>query len=83
MEQPRSEYSASLESLRAKPLRALVVEDSVLQRRILTLALKKWGFEVIEADSGIAALEICQTSPPDLVISDWMMPGMDGIAFCK
>ncbi|WP_235820470.1 PP2C family protein-serine/threonine phosphatase [Falsiruegeria litorea] len=61
----------------------LVVDDSRLQRRILVSSLKKWGFEVIEADCGEAALEICRTSPPDLVLSDWVMPGMSGLEFCK
>jgi len=61
----------------------LVVDDSRLQRRILTTSLKRWGFVVSEADSGTEALEICQRDPPDLVLSDWMMPGMDGLEFCR
>lgn len=63
--------------------KVLVVDDSRLQRRILVSSLKKWGFEVIEADSGEAAMALCQTEPPDLVLSDWMMPGMNGLEFCK
>ena len=61
----------------------LVVDDSRLQRRILVSSLKKWGFEVVEADCGEAALEICRTSPPDLILSDWVMPGMSGLEFCE
>ncbi len=61
----------------------LVVDDSRLQRRILTSSLKKWGFTVVEADSGEAAMEICESDPPDLVLSDWMMPGMSGVEFCE
>ena len=61
----------------------LVVDDSRLQRRILTASLKRWGFEVREAESGTEALEICRDWPPDLVMSDWMMPGMDGPEFCR
>ncbi|KIC18242.1 chemotaxis protein CheY [Leisingera sp. ANG1] len=63
--------------------RVLVVDDSRLQRRILVASLKKWGFEVVEADSGEAAMEICQADPPDLILSDWMMPGMNGLEFCR
>ena len=63
--------------------RVLVVDDSRLQRRILVASLKKWGFEVVEADSGESAMEICQQDPPDLILSDWMMPGMNGIEFCQ
>ena len=61
----------------------LVVDDSRLQRRILMASLKRWGFEVQEAESGVEALEICRHSPPDLVMSDWMMPGMTGLEFCR
>ncbi|WP_170468258.1 PP2C family protein-serine/threonine phosphatase [Ruegeria arenilitoris] len=63
--------------------KVLVVDDSRLQRRILVASLKKWGFEVLEADSGDAAIELCATDPPDLVLSDWVMPGMSGLDFCK
>ncbi len=63
--------------------RVLVVDDSRLQRRILVSSLKKWGFDVVEADSGGAAMEICEQTMPDLVLSDWMMPGMNGLEFCR
>lgn len=63
--------------------RVLVVDDSRLQRRILVSSLRKWGFEVVEAESGEAALQICEHSLPDLVLSDWMMPGMTGLEFCR
>lgn len=64
------------------PHRVLIVDDSRLQRRILSSSVKRWGFEVFEAASGEEALEICQTVSPDLVLSDWMMPGMNGLEFC-
>lgn len=54
-----------------------------MQRRILTSALKKFGLEVREAGSGVEALELCRDCAPDLVISDWMMPEMNGLEFCK
>jgi len=63
--------------------RVLVVDDSRAQRRILTASLQRWGFDVREADSGGAALEICAGYAPDLVLSDWMMPGMTGLQFCR
>lgn len=63
--------------------RVLVVDDSRLQRRILVSSLSKWGFDVIEADSGESAMEICSQTMPDLVLSDWMMPGMSGLEFCR
>ncbi len=62
---------------------AMVVDDSKLQRRILSASLKKWGFEVVEAASGPDAIEKCKKRLPDLVLSDWVMPGMSGLQFCR
>ena len=61
----------------------LVVDDSRAQRRLLARALGKWGYETIEADSGEAALDITASSQVDIVISDWMMPGMSGVEFSR
>ena len=61
----------------------LVVDDSKLQRKILTSLVKRWGFEVREAESGEQALEMCRTDQPDIVLSDWMMPGINGLEFCQ
>nr|WP_274608782.1 SpoIIE family protein phosphatase [Vannielia litorea] len=60
----------------------MVVDDSRMQRRILSAMLVKWGYAVYEASGGKQALEICVSDPPDFVLSDWMMPGMNGIEFC-
>jgi phosphoserine phosphatase RsbU/P len=62
--------------------RVLIVDDSRLQRRILSSSVKRWGFEVHEASSGEEALNIAREVQPDLVLSDWMMPGMNGLEFC-
>ncbi|WP_306151222.1 PP2C family protein-serine/threonine phosphatase [Roseovarius sp. MMSF_3281] len=61
----------------------LIVDDSRVQRRILCASLQRWGFAVREAESGLEALDVCRDHPPDLVMSDWMMPGMDGLDFCR
>ena len=63
--------------------RVLVVDDSLLQRRILVRALHDWGYEVEEAASAEEAMACCTSRPPDLVLSDWVMPGMSGVEFCK
>lgn len=64
-------------------LTVLLVEDSSTQRRIMRLTLERFGFVVIEAGSGQEALAICTTSDVDMVICDWMMPGMTGPEFCQ
>jgi len=61
----------------------LVVDDSRLQRRLLTLALNRGGYDVLEAESGEAGLAICRDNHVDMVLSDWMMPGMGGLEFCR
>jgi phosphoserine phosphatase RsbU/P len=61
----------------------LVVDDSRLQRRILTASLARRGYDVIEAASGEEALTACRERMPDLILSDWMMPGMSGLEFCE
>jgi len=63
--------------------RILVVDDSKLQRKILSSSLMRWGYDVIEADCGDSALRICAEHRPDIVVSDWIMPGMTGLEFCK
>ncbi|MBY5933382.1 SpoIIE family protein phosphatase [Tateyamaria omphalii] len=63
-------------------LRVLIVDDSRLQRKILSSSVKRWGFEVYEAGSAEEALKICEDVLPDLVLSDWVMPGMNGLEFC-
>ncbi|MFK7836934.1 MAG: PP2C family protein-serine/threonine phosphatase [Sulfitobacter sp.] len=65
------------------PYRVLVVDDSALQRRILTATLGRWGYEVTEASNAEDALAQCAQEQPDVIISDWMMPGMTGIEFCE
>ncbi|GHA49181.1 fused response regulator/phosphatase [Amylibacter ulvae] len=63
--------------------RVLVVDESKMQRKLVIALLKKWGFEIFEADSGKSALEICSRQSIDLVISDWVMPEMSGLDFCE
>ncbi|MEK9978905.1 MAG: response regulator, partial [Paracoccaceae bacterium] len=60
----------------------LVVDDSKLQRRIVRSMLEKRGHRVIEAKSGEEGLVMSALTYPDLVLSDWMMPGMSGLEFC-
>ncbi|MGB3246677.1 MAG: SpoIIE family protein phosphatase [Sulfitobacter sp.] len=64
-------------------IKVLVVDDSRFQRRILAASLSKLGYHVTEAESGEEAMERCLETLPDMVLSDWMMPGMSGLEFCE
>ena len=63
--------------------RVLVVDDSKLQRRLLVKALAGGNYAVTEAEDAEAAIEACRANPPDIILSDWMMPGMTGPEFCR
>ncbi|MGI6902352.1 MULTISPECIES: PP2C family protein-serine/threonine phosphatase [Leclercia] len=45
--------------------------------------LAQWGYKVSEAENGLAALQILESRPVSLVISDWEMPEMDGLTLCR
>ncbi len=62
--------------------RVLVVDDSPAQRRVLRATLARQGFDVIDAGSGSEALKVLEEHRVDLILSDWMMPGMDGLELC-
>jgi putative two-component system response regulator len=64
-----------------KPL-VLVVDDDLGVRMILERLLGAEGLEVVTAESGIRALALLERRPPDLVLLDVVMPGLDGFAVC-
>lgn len=61
----------------------LVVDDSRAQRFLVASSLRNRGFNVLQAASGEEALALCRQAEIDLVLSDWIMPGMNGVAFCR
>ena len=63
--------------------KVLIVDDSRAQRLLVQAGLRGHGFTVLHAESGDEALAICAQEDVDLVLSDWMMPGMTGIEFCR
>lgn len=66
-----------------KPASILVVEDEQDQRRILTRILSREGHDVREAASAEAACKALEQSLPDVVVSDWKLPGEDGLYLLK
>jgi len=67
----------------ALKLRVLVADDDAVTRRILQVAITRLGHECVLACDGTEALELYQGAEIDVVISDWTMPGMDGIDLCR
>lgn len=63
--------------------RILLVDDDPLQRRVLRKWLSLDDYDLIEAQDGTSAWQEVRRQPPDLIISDWMMPGMDGLDLCR
>lgn len=61
----------------------LVVDDDADQIALLSEALAARGHQVRSAEHGEEALDICARQPPDVVLLDVMMPGMDGIETCR
>lgn len=61
----------------------LVVDDSSIVRKAARRFLEGFGFAVREAADGSQALNACREALPDLVLLDWNMPVMDGIAFLR
>jgi sigma-B regulation protein RsbU (phosphoserine phosphatase) len=61
----------------------LVVDDSRAQRHMVSMQLRRWGYRVSECGSALSALDLCRSDDIDIIISDWMMPGMTGLEFCR
>jgi DNA-binding response OmpR family regulator len=64
-------------------LRVLVAEDQPLLRRIMVRMIQKLGHQAIGAENGTRAWELFVQRPSDVVITDWLMPGMDGLDLCR
>lgn len=63
--------------------RVLFVDDDALMGRLVRDFLEQEGFQVTVAPSGKDGLDLARQSPPDLILLDIMMPGMDGFEVCR
>ena len=88
---PLSDLLADLENVKTKNkkalpmtgLRILAIDDDPVALLMLSKQLEDAGHQVITAEDGKAGLQIALESQPNMVITDWMMPEMDGIDFCR
>ena len=67
----------------AAKARLLVVEDEPDIQELLRYNLMREGYAVVCADRGEQALRVVQDSPPDLIVLDLMLPGIDGLEVCR
>ena len=66
------------------PIRILLVDDVPLFRNMLSTFLSKYpGFEIFEAENGKDGLRLALETKPDLIISDYYMPFLDGVELCR
>ncbi|PTY08487.1 response regulator [Opitutaceae bacterium EW11] len=64
-------------------MKILAVEDDLVARKILVQALHRLGHEVAEASDGVEALALLDQEPVRVIVSDWLMPEMDGLELCR
>ncbi|MCO6441556.1 MAG: phosphate regulon transcriptional regulator PhoB [Nitrococcus mobilis] len=64
-------------------LKILIIEDEAAIREMIAMALTRGDYSVHQADSAEAGLALLDEIVPDLVLLDWMLPGMSGIAFAR
>jgi len=64
-------------------MKILVAEDDYVSRLLVKRTINKIGHKVLEAENGVLAWQIFQDQSPEMIISDWMMPEMDGLELCR
>lgn len=64
-------------------MKILVADDDLIFRTLMVSILNDGGHEVLEAENGLQAWDLLQSSPPDLAVLDVNMPEMDGVELLK
>jgi two-component system, cell cycle sensor histidine kinase and response regulator CckA len=63
-------------------MKILIVDDNEINRKLLRVTLQAEGLDTVEASDGVEALETLESEEVDVIISDILMPNMDGYRFC-
>lgn len=61
----------------------LVVDDEANIRQLVRFNLEKEGYTILEAEDGLACLELARREKPELIVLDIMLPGKDGLEVCR
>ena len=64
-------------------MKMIIVDDEPVARAILQHALETLGHEIIATGNGLEAWEVFDRDPVRLIVSDWKMPGLDGLGLCE
>jgi len=64
-------------------MKMIIADDEPVSRAILQRALENFGHEIIVAGNGLEAWEEFNRQPVRLIVSDWKMPGLDGLGLCQ
>jgi DNA-binding response OmpR family regulator len=64
-------------------MKVLIAEDDPTMRQMVRHLVAQAGYEVVVAEDGIQALDVAGREHPELVVTDWMMPGIDGVDLCR
>lgn len=64
-------------------IKLLLIDDSATSRAVLRVYMTGRGYELIEAESAEAGLQLAAERLPDVVLVDLKLPGMDGLSFCR
>jgi len=65
------------------PPKALIIDDEIQLRRLLSLALKGRGYEVVQAENGVQGLDAAVRHQPEIILLDLGLPDMDGVEVLK
>ena len=64
-------------------MKKLIVEDDPVSQKLLEKIVRREGYDAILANNGKSAWKIVKKEKVDMVITDWMMPEMDGLKLCR
>jgi DNA-binding response OmpR family regulator len=78
-----SDHQESAQSSAEPQRRVLIVDDEASLREVLGQYLRLEGFLTLEVADGVEALQVAKRTPPDLIILDLMLPGIDGVEVCR
>jgi len=76
-------HSRLAAALAPKTPKVLIAEDDLVSAKVLGALLKRLGYDVVTARDGDEACHLFDAEPTRLIVSDWMMPGTDGLSLCQ